>query len=512
MNMSAVWRWMAVAAALASRADQPNVLVFLADDVGWGDIRCYNDVPGATMQTPRIDALARAGMRFTDAHSRALCAPSRYSILTGNYPFRSPGISWVVSAASSVGPGQKTMAEFFQEMGYETAFIGKWHMGGQLQGMDGQPIPPTYALDWRQVDWHRPLHRGPTRIGFGYSFFTHSGVQGDPFFYFENDAMEGDPERIVTWTKGVHQNKANAFQTKIEEAGFGLPEWDSTTTGERFTHKALDFIDRHAADGTGRPFFMHFCTQCIHTPMTPGEFMGTRVAGKTGSAHTDMLLEMDLQLGALLDRLEKHGLLHNTIVVFTSDNGPWENLSPESYDSSAHFRGRKGEAYEAGHRVPFIIRWDGRITPGSTCGKLIDHVDLLPSFATLLGGSLGPGHALDGIDVSPYFLGDESRTLRDFHFARGRAPEGTMKDFSASEFSYRRHGFKILATCQNRRPGDVFEMYRLETDPSETENLAENPEFAPMKEKLLKELQTLLRSKRSTPAHANDKQGKPRFP
>ncbi len=488
------------ASAIAEATPRPNVLIFFSDDVGWGDIRCYNDVEGAIMKTPNIDQLAKDGMRFTDAHARSLCAPSRYSVMTGNYPFRTKSLGWVISAKSSVQPGQKTIAQMFQELDYHTAFFGKWHMGGQLYGKDGNVIPPTYKLDPGKADWTRPMHKGPTSLGFDYSFFSHSGVQGDPYFYQENDIMVGDPEQIMFWAAGPHTNKSNRYVTKIEKKGYGLPDWDSTKTGEILVGKALDFIDRHAAAKTDQPFFMHFCTQCIHTPMTPGTFMGKPVAGVTGSVHTDMLYEMDLQFGALLDRLKKHGLLENTMVIYSSDNGPWEDLSPESYDSSAQWRGRKGEAWEAGHRVPFIIRWDGRIKPDSVCDKPIDIVDLFPSFATLLGGEVGEGHALDGLDISPYFFGDESRELREFVFARGRNHSNLKVGFNDVEFSYRRYGFKIISACNKRKPGKVLEMYRIESDPTESTNLASHPEYAEMKNKLSKELKALVRSNRSTPA------------
>ncbi len=491
---------LAAGSVFAGSVSKPNVLIFFSDDVGWGDIRCYNDVDGAIMQTPNIDQLAKDGMRFTDAHARSLCAPSRYSVMTGNYPFRTKSLGWVISTTSSVRPGQKTIAQMFQELDYNTAFFGKWHMGGQVYGLDGNIIPPTFKLDPKKADWKRPMLKGPTSLGFDYSFFSHSGVQGAPYFYLENDIMVGDPEQIMFWEKGVHTNQNNRYVTEIEKKGYGLPDWDSTKTGEHFTKKALEFIDRHVAAQSDKPFFMHFCSQCIHTPMTPGEFMGKPVAGVTGSTHTDMLYEMDLQFGALLDRLEKHGLLENTMVIYTSDNGPWEDLSPESYDSSAQWRGRKGEAWEAGHRVPFIIRWDGRIKPDSVCDKLIDIVDLFPSFATILGGEVGEGHALDGLDVSPYFFGDESRELREFVFARGRNHRNVSVDFNDVEFSYRRYGFKIIAASNKRKPGKVLEMYRIESDPTESKNLVNHPEYAEMESKLSKELKALVRSKRSTPA------------
>jgi arylsulfatase A-like enzyme len=487
-------------AAAAFGAKKPNVLIFFADDVGWGDIRCYNDVDGAIMKTPNIDRLATQGMRFTDAHSRSLCAPSRYSVLTGNYPFRTKQLGWVISASSSVQPGQKTMAEMFQELGYHTSFFGKWHMGGQLYGKDGNVIPSNFKKEWKNVDWSKPMYKGPVSLGFDYSFLSHSGVQGGPYFYLENDKMIGDPEQIMVWEARFHDNKDNPYKTEIEATDYGLPEWDSTKVGEHYTQKALDFIDRHVAEKPDQPFFMHFCTQCIHTPMTPGEFMGKKVAGETGHVHTDMLYEMDLQFGALLDRLEKHGELENTIVIFTSDNGPWEALSPESYDSSAHFRGYKGQGYEAGHRVPFIIRWDGKIKPGSVCDRLIDQVDLLPSFAAMFGGTLETDDALDGLDVSSYFFGDESRELRDFQYAKGRIQKDSLVDFKFAEFSYRRYGYKILVSNKNQHLGEVMEMYRLKTDQEEKTNLANHPEHKKMKAKLLKEMKELHRSKRSTPA------------
>lgn len=496
---------LAATSVLAGNAGKPNVLIIFSDDVGWGDIRCYNNAEGSTVQTPNIDRLARDGMRFTDAHAQSLCAPSRYSMMTGNHPFRTPALGWEISSASSVIPGQRTMAEMFQGLGYDTAFFGKWHIGGQLYGKDGNVIPSTHKINRDSVDWSKPVYRGPIQLGFDYSFMAHGGVQAGPYFFLENDRIVGNPERIMEWSAGRYKNKDNPYFTEIEKDDIGLPDWDSTKIGERLTQKALDFIDRHVASKPDQPFFIHFCTPSIHTPLTPGEFMGKKVAGVTGNKYTDMLYEMDLQTGALIAKLKERGLLNNTIVIFTSDNGPWEETSPESYDSSAHFRGRKGEAYEGGHRIPFIIRWgDGtpegsKIRPGSVCDKLIAQTDLMPSFAALLGEKLAEGDALDGTDISPYFFGNDSRELREFLFAKGRAPEGTMKDFTVCEYSYRRYGFKIIAANKNKHPGEVIEMYRIETDPSETSNLAGNPEYEGIKNKLLQELKALVNSKRSTP-------------
>jgi arylsulfatase A-like enzyme len=503
--MKSIWiycltLWAAVTAT--SAAERPNVLIIFADDVGWGDIRCYNNVQGAIMKTPNIDQLAQDGMRFTDAHSRSLCAPSRYSVLTGNYPIRTKKLGWTIHSASSVQPGQKTMAEMFNEIGYHTAFFGKWHMGGQLHNKQGQVIPPAYETDWKKVDWTKPMHRGPTKLGFDYSYLTHSGIQHGPYFYLENDVMVGDPKRIMTWKKGFHDNKDNPHQTQILATYYGLPEWDSTKAGEIFTTKALEFIDRHVAEKTDEPFFMHFCTQTIHTPLTPGDIFGKKVVGETGHAYTDFLYEMDIQVGILLDHLKQHNLLENTLVVFTSDNGSWEPITPESYRSNAQWRGKKGEAHEAGHRVPFIIRWDGNIKPGTVCEQTIDQVDLLPSFAAMFGGTLEADDALDGLNISPYFFGDESRILRDVVFARGRAYDVTV-DFNDVEFSYRKEHFKIISANQNGKPGEVLEMYQLKNDPAENTNLVDNPEYKKIKARLIEEQNLLLQSPRSTPAFSN---------
>lgn len=487
-------------------AVSPNIVIIYADDVGWADIGCYQKEAQTPVRTPNIDSLARSGMRFTDAHSSSLCAPSRYSVLTGNYPFRSPGIGWSLWNRSSVADDQQTMAAMLKEAGYHTAFFGKWHMGGRMHDKDGNPLPHAWKPDLDRIDWTRPVVRGPTSLGFDYSFWTHSGIQHEPYFYFENDVMVGDPNKIIHFTKGTRKNSENKFLTGFEAPGIGLPDWDSTKTGERFTRKALEFLDRHAEERTEEPFFIHFCTQCIHSPLTPGEFMGQPVAGVTGHPYTDMIYEMDLQVGALMQKLEQLGALENTIVILTSDNGPWEwpGYDPPSYNSSAQWRGRKGEAYEAGHRVAFIIRWgDGtagnsKVSPGTVCDRLICQTDLFPSLAAISGGQVASDQALDGADISPYFFGDESRVLRDRLFVRGRFPEGKMGDFSESGFSYRRDGFKILASFKNGQPGPVTEMYCIDRDSSEQTNLMANPEYKTLQNKLFAELMDLWSSTRST--------------
>lgn len=307
--------------ATATRAKPPNVVFILADDIGRGDIASYyehlsgND---AVTPTPNLDRLASEGMMFVDAHSPApVCAPARYSALTGNYPYRGrlPEGVWGAFAQTNIQEGQQTIAETMRQAGYRTSFFGKWHIGARWYDFDGNPAYAGY--EDRTVDLSRGMHsEGPTDQGFDYSFSLPAGIQARPYMAFENDQpfkLKEDSE-IVQWALGTNG--------KLRNDGKGDSNWDSRGIGRLLAEKAVSFIDDHMIHHGGKPFLLYFASQAVHIPHTPPvDFNGTPVKGQTASAHTDMVFELDLQVGAILTKLEAEGILDDTVIIFTSDNG-----------------------------------------------------------------------------------------------------------------------------------------------------------------------------------------------
>lgn len=374
---------------IAQSADKPNLLFIMADDVGWGDFQCYN--PKGKIPTPAIDRLAREGMRFTDAHTpAALCAPTRYAVATGNYTWRGrmPGGTWGWNQAPQFLPGQKTVGHLLQEAGYRTGLFGKLHFGGQFEaGADGKP------------DFSKPMTAGPIQWGFTYSYVLLGGHQAPPYFFFENNRMVGDPTKVAQLQPGPLNGGA------VTAAGPGLPDWDSRTVGETLVDKVLGFIDQEK----GKPFYVHLSTDGAHSPYTPPETLkGTPVLGVTKlSLKSDMVHEVDVVTGKLVEGLEKRGLLGNTLIIVTSDNGGIVNPNDRAagHDAVGGLRGSKSFIFEGGHRVPFIAFWKGRIPAGSVRHQLVGTHDIVPTFVEAAGGRLAADQMLDSVSLLPVLLG-----------------------------------------------------------------------------------------------------------
>jgi arylsulfatase A-like enzyme len=354
---------------------KPNILVILTDDVGWGDYHCYN--PATKIPTPNIDRLAREGMRFSNAHTpAALCAPTRYAMLTGNYPWRgrSPGGTWGVNVPSQLKPGQQTIAKLLQTAGYRTAMFGKAGTGGFWATSPEEKRKESLA----PIEW-----------GFDYSFLIPRGHQATPHAFFEN---------------GV--------QVKME--------WDVSKVGERLLGKAVGFLDDHLArikrEGRDRPFYLHFCTDGAHSPYAPAAALdGIPLKGVTKMTdHTDMVHETDILTGGLVAALEKRGLLTNTLIIVTSDNGGLPYERNYGHDAVGGLRGRKGFIFEGGHRVPFIARWAGKIPAGAVRNQLVGTHDTVATALELAGVKVDAEQCLDGVSLVPVLLGtrDDKNPIR----------------------------------------------------------------------------------------------------
>jgi len=378
---------------------KPNIIFVLSDDIGWMDWKIYN--PGSNIPSPNIDRLAQEGMRFMDAHSTsALCAPSRYSVLTGNYPWRGrkPGGTWSWMKPSQILPGQKTVGKLMQETGYRTAIIGNLHQGGDWSWKDSKP------------DFTRPMKVGPKEWGFDYSYVLISGHQEPPYMFFENGKVAGNPADIIQYDTGDYGvNKDISILTP----GPGLPDWDPHRIGETLVEKSIAFIEQK----NDKPFYLYLAVDGSHFPYAPPKaIMGTRVAGVTHiSPHTDMIYEVDVVVGKLLEALQKSHLDGNTIVVVTSDNGANIEDVVNGQDSNRGLHGGKSYIWEGGHRVPLVVWWPGHIKPGVVSQQLIGIHDMVPTFVELGGGKPAADQMLDSTSFASLLTGErnESQPVRD---------------------------------------------------------------------------------------------------
>ncbi len=380
---------------------QPNILIIFADDLGYGDISCQ----GAThVQTPNIDKLASEGRRFTDAHSAsAVCTPSRYALVTGRYPARKGNLYGPVflKVPLVVDPERTSIADVAKDGGYTTACIGKWHLGF------GDKTP---------TDWNAPLKPGPLELGFDYYFGMPVVNSHPPFVYVENHSVVGyDPEDPFVYGQVARtrefQEKMGVNQIGGADAAHAL--YDDKEVGTKLTEKATAWIRTQAE--TENPFFLYFATTNIHHPFTPAkQFQGTSKAGRYG----DFIHELDWIVGETLKALEESGQADNTLVIFTSDNGGMLNQGGQEawklgHRQNGELLGFKFDAWEGGHRVPFIARWPGHIEPGSVSESLVSNVDFLATVAALADRPLKPDEGPDSYNLLPALTGAPDTQVRE---------------------------------------------------------------------------------------------------
>jgi arylsulfatase A-like enzyme len=464
----------------------------LSDDVGYGDTGYYK-TPSSPVPTPNIDSLAAQGMTFTDAHTpSSVCAPTRYSLMTGNYPYRGrdPWGVWEFQEISQILEGQRTVADVMRHAGYHTAFFGKWHMGGDFYKKSSGTF--YRGGDAAQVDFTQPFENGPTDHGFDYSYVTPLGIQGQPYAYFESDLYvpiyPGQPDMIPV-SKGPFNGGV------ILTNGHADPFWDSREVGPTLADNAVAFIDQHHQqnidNGTDTPFFIYYSTPSIHVPITPpNTFGGIPVSGATGAGDlADMIFELDLEVGAIIQALTDRNLLKDTLIIFSSDNGAAEG-EISGHDRTGGLRGKKATLYEGGHRVPFIARWgDGTlagssIPPGSVSSQLIAVQDWVATMYDLTNQVIPVDQAMDSSSLLPVLLGkqSENQPVRDYMVIQS----AHWADPTVDHTRWRaiRQGDWALLFDENEIPE---ELYNLADDPGQTNNLIGDMQY----DELLNELQTV---------------------
>jgi arylsulfatase A len=453
-----------VAPLQAAEPPKPNIVYILADDLGYGDVGCYN--PASKIPTPDIDRLAKEGVRFTDAHSpSAVCTPTRYALLTGRYAWRTRLQRNVIGPFSRplIAEEQLTVPGLLRERGYATACIGKWHLGW------GWPEPG----DGGRRDFTRPIPDGPTTRGFDLYFGT-DVPNYPPFCFLENDR-----------TVGIPSAAAPVGRDAFNIPGPMVPGWKLVDVLPGLEKRAVEYIKEAAK--VGKPFFLYLPLTSPHYPVVPAaSFKGKSEAG----AYGDFVVQTDRVVGEVLDALKRSGAAEETLVILTSDNGPeiTGEVDPGAYDrlkafghaSMGTLRGAKRDAWEGGHRVPFIARWPGKIRAGSTCDETICHVDLMATLAALLDIKLPADAGVDSVNILPALLGE-----------RRDAPlrEVTVLHSGQGKFAIRRGDWVLILAPtgdDNRDQGEprwfqedrgyaphteAGELFNLKADPTQKNNL-----------------------------------------
>ncbi|AWL08827.1 Arylsulfatase [Aquirufa nivalisilvae] len=367
---------------------KPNIIYILADDLGYGDISIYNP-QGDKVATPHIDQLAKEGMRFLDAHSASgVCTPSRYAIMTGQYPFRSKLPVGVLRgySRSLIEKERVTVASFLKSQGYQTGVVGKWHLGldwAVKSGFEGNLTQVNYGIQEEMkpenIDFDKDPTGGPAAVGFDYSYILPASLDMPPYCYLENQHLV---EKPTAYTDG---NKLTSGYTgPFWREGKMAPSFDFYGVMPRFIDKSKEFLVRQKAN---KPFFLYIPFSGPHTPWVPqNKFKGSSKAGEYG----DFVQQVDASVGQLMKTLDSLGLKENTIVIFTSDNGPYwrENFVKEfQHQAAGEWRGMKGDAFEAGHRIPFIVRWPKKVKAKSISNALVSQTSLLATCQQILGQS-----------------------------------------------------------------------------------------------------------------------------
>jgi arylsulfatase A len=461
---------------------KPNIIVFLVDDMGWGDSRAYN--PESRISMPNLERLATEGIKFTNAHSTPKCAPTRYSLLTGNYHWRgrySYG-AWDYRGGSQILDDQWTIAQILRDHGYRTAFIGKAHLGGDFYKKNSEEFVPRYYPE-DDIDFSRGLQHGPLSYGFDYSYLSLRGNFTSPYAYFENDQLDGDVNDLFIWLYGWYGD------SWIFSDGIGLPDWNSAQVGPVLMEKAIAFIDGHleenASNNSNNPFFMYYAATAAHGPYTPPEyFFGEPVKGVTKiSWRTDMIYEIDVALGFLLRALEERSLSENTLIVFVSDNGnPDDSVDSElaaGHDASGGLRGYKGGIWENSHRIPFVMKWgDGTkagsvISPGTASDQLVAVHDLASTLAALVESDLPYDQGRDSFNLLPIITGvqPEDEPVRDYLVEEARE---LNEQAVAPRFAILDNFWKLILDERD----EVAELYNLSNDRAESTNLIGAPQQA----------------------------------
>ncbi len=470
---------------MASDEQRPNIIVMYADDLGFGDVSCYG---ASEIPTPNIDRLADDGVRFHQGYAAAAtCTPSRYSLLTGSYPWRNERAQILAGDSPLIiEPGSPTLPGMLRDAGYSTGIVGKWHLGIG----DGDP------------DWNRPLPNVPLDVGFDESYVMAATNDRVPCVYLDGREVDGldpsdpiqvtynpddpfpgeltgrdNPEQLrMRYTHGHDNTIVNGVSRIGHMTGGESALWTDEEMAEVFLNRATTFVEDHRDE----PFFLYYALHQPHVPRLPNpRFKGATDLGPRG----DVIVEMDWCVGQMLDELERLGLDENTIVIFSSDNGPvlddgYEDMArelSEDHDPAGPLRGGKYSMYDGGTRVPFILRWPEQVEAGES-NALVSHADFYASFASMLGVDLAPDAAPDSCDVMSALKG-ESEEGREELVVEGVGANTVLRQ---GDYTYipPHDGPRFMGNTGNELGNSHWEqLYDLSEDIGQIRNIApENPE------------------------------------
>lgn len=464
--------------AWAAKSTPPNIVIILADDMGYGDVHAFN--PESKIPTPHLDRLAADGATFTDAHSgSAVCTPTRYGVVTGRYCWRTRLKRGVLNGYSKhlIDPARETIASMLKQRGYHTACIGKWHLGMDLP-MAGK----------NEVDYAGTIKNGPTANGFDYFYGITASLDFPPYVFIEND-------------------RCTEAATEVQPKGSFPAYLRKGPVGKNFKHiEALDQLTEkstayiHEQAKAPEPFFLYFALTSPHKPVMPAP----RFQGKSGlGPYGDFVMQTDWTVGQVLQALEESDAAKNTVVFYTSDNASFmyrlegetahvdnpsiQGFNPDNHRANYIYRGTKTDAWEGGHRVPFLVRWPGTIKPGSQSATPICLTDLMATCAEISGAPMPQGAGEDSYSILPMALGDPD--AKRGAFVVNHSINGT--------FAIRDGKWKLILSSGSggrgkpkSKPGDrPYQLYDIHADPAETTNLIEqHPEIAARLERAMEEL------------------------
>lgn len=494
--------------------DFPNIIIVYADDLGYGDLSCYNVDCG--YETPNLDKMAREGILFTDAHSPStICSPSRYSLYSGNQIYRSTGRGGGAfegpSGPSYLKPGTLTIAEMLKTKGYRTGVFGKWHVGLTWFDENNERLRGGFENSLL-IDYEKstPLIDGPNERGFDESFITPNCPTTDPLYIYIENGMVDKPASM-RHKRDRLPNHGGKWRWDNDE-GWMSPGYNFTEADLLFYDKTRKFILDHRQRTPHRPFFAVLSTQIAHAPVLPApQFNGATKGGPRG----DFVWELDVLMGRLMDFIKDLGIDDNTVIIFNADNGAetvhvdWMRQD-HNHDASGGWRGMKRDGWEGGHRVPFIVRWPGVFKAGHKSDQMINTTDIFATCASIVGYQLDENDARDSYDMLPAMLGiqDESESIRPYLLTQSFRGEFQIRQGSwkyldhqgSGGNNYENETMKKYALPE-KEPDAKGQLYNLETDPGETTNLY----FSEAKKR--KELKSLLeKSKKSGRSAPKDRE------
>ncbi len=484
--------------AESNASHPPNIVLILADDLGYGDVGCYN--PESRVPTPNLDRLALDGMRFTDAHSPCtVCTPTRYSLMTGQMAFRVPNGGRVFTGAggpSLIATDRMTLPRMLHEQGYSTTCVGKWHIGLTFYDKDGKSIHKDSPDAVESIDYTRRIDGGPLDCGFDQFFGTACCPTTDWLYaYIDGDRIPVPPTRLLD-----KSNLPKHPYTNDNRRGWHAPDFDLEEVDMKFLERSQQFLRQHVEEIPDKPFFLYHATQAVHLPSFPGrDFKGKTQSGP----HGDFIFEFDHIVGELMKTLDELGVADNTVVIVTSDNGPEVTSvvhmrNDYNHDPARPWRGVKRDNWEGGHRVPFIVRWPDKVAQGSTSDQIVSLCDVFMTTAEILGVKVPNNAAEDSFSLLSVLMGKDREPIRPYLLQQAYS--------GARDLAIRRGQWKYLAhkgsggnnyesnpelrpyPLPDTAPTAAGQLFDLECDPGETTNLAlKHPEIVVELEALLKQ-------------------------